>query len=413
MKKRALFLFLVLPIFILSFLQCAPPTKETETQTDVETSSSKVIVLAVDGGGIKGVIPATFLQAIEKQAGKQSYQSYDVIGGTSTGGIISVALTSPDTTKKPFTADEIVNIYKNDGDKIFVAQGCTVELCAKYYSDNGSGQGIEPYLQSVVGSGTSLTDNYTYLQSQPGARVKQLFTTSYIVNSTGNVVSNPTLGTDYGPYLFNWYDANNSSNDDYYLWEAARGTSAAPTYFPVAQVGGSSGSRSASPQKWVVDGGMMSNDPAVWGVTEALRTGLAKSLDDIIVVSLGTGVYPGNAGVGIHNNAGGLFPDNGNWSTTPWVISSMYDLEGVQNDRGTIVNVILDAVQLVTNSQLEAMQRGGLTYYRLEPSLTKAQSNMDDINPANIQSLITSANNYLSGDGAATLAKIVSALKNN
>lgn len=402
-------------LLMLSFvlLNCTSSKQPTELTLENEeaTASPKVIILAVDGGGIKGVIPAYFLSQIEQKVGKSSYQLFDVMGGTSTGGIISVALTSPNkSTGKPFTANEIVNIYQNDGAKIFVPQNCRVEYCAKYYASNGN-QGIEPYLQSILGT-SDLKANYNFMQKQPGNRVQQMFTTSYAVNSTGNVIPSPQPGKDYGPYLFNWFDARNNADDNYFVWEAARATSAAPTYFPVAQVGGNTAPRSSAPQRWVIDGGVMSNDPAVWGVTEALRTGIATKLEDIVVISLGTGIYKGSAGVGIHNNKGVLTPDNGNWSKMPWVVLGMYDLEGAKNDGGTILSIILNAVQEVSNSQLEAMTKSGLTYYRLEPSLTKAQSEMDDIQPANISSLMKTAQQYIqSGEGAKTFNSIVNELK--
>ena len=234
-------------------------------------TSKKTIILAIDGGGIKGLIPATFLQAIEARIGKPSYQLFDLIGGTSTGGIISVALTSPSSqdNTRPFSAAETVNIYKTKGSDIFVAQP-TVKTEATYYANN-NGAGIEPYLQKILGTSTKLSDSYKFIHGLSNARVKQMFTTSYIVNSTGDAISAPVRGQDYGPYLFNWKDANSSPNHDYYVWEAARGTSAAPVYFPIAHVGGNQAPRSAAASKWVIDGGTMSNSPAVWGISEALQ----------------------------------------------------------------------------------------------------------------------------------------------
>ncbi len=375
--------------------------------------NKKIIILAVDGGGIKGIIPAVFLDSIEARTKKQSFQLFDIIGGTSTGGIISVALTS--MTKKanrlPYTADELVNIYGSQGNNLFVPQGCVVELCATYYARNGN-QGIEPFLQSLLPAGLTLANAKAYMNTLPGRRVQQMFTTTYVVNSTGGAVPNPVRGKDYGPYLFNWYDAAASTGDNYFVWEAARGTSAAPTYFPVAHVGGNKSPRSGAAEKWVVDGGMMSNDPSIWGITEAFRTGIATRLEDIIVISLGTGIYPGDAGVGINNNSGDDTPTDGNWSEAPWVLEHMNDLQGTPNSRGTILNIVLDAVQLASDAQLKALRKSGLTYFRLEPVLTKAQSQMDNIQTANIDSLVMSAQNFItSGPGKRTLDSIVVALK--
>lgn len=421
---RKSFCHLVILLLFTTFMACKPKTI-TDVQP-VKTTPPKTIILALDGGGIKGIIPAIFVKSIEDSLqNKQSYELFDLIGGTSTGGIISVALTSPNHVvqngKYPFTGKAIVDIYKYDGDKIFVAQCSSLDLtCRAEYAEyvaHGTGshtnKGIQPYMQRLLGPTTKLTDTRNFIAGLNG-KVKQMFTTSYTVNSTGDVVTYPQNGKDFGPYLFNWFDAHNSIKDDYYVWEAGRGTSAAPTYFPIARAGGNANGHSPAAERWVVDGGMMSNDPALWGVTEALRTGIAKRLEDIVVISLGTGIYPGSAGIGINNNKGISVPAYGNWGTSPWLITPMYDLKGRENDRGTMIEITLNAVQLVTNSQLNAMKIAGLTYYRLEPTLTSSQSQMDNISPFNIASLEVTAKSYLqSGEGKKIMQDIVTLLRNN
>ncbi|WP_316367421.1 patatin-like phospholipase family protein [Candidatus Thiodiazotropha sp. CDECU1] len=409
-KKSKKPLILLLSVVVLSIYTTAGRTAQLTT----EPQKAKTIILAIDGGGIKGVIPAIFIQHIESSLRKPSYQLFDLIGGTSTGGIISAALTTPKkTTGHPYTAEEIVNIYSHDGGKIFLAQDCKVELCATYYADNGRGDGVEPYLQKMYGPDVSLVNSRDKMQSLAGNRVKHMFTTSYIVNNSQKNVAKPVRGENFGPYLFNWFDAVNSpANDNYYVWEAARGTSAAPTYFPIANVGGKTFPRSAAANKWVVDGGTMSNNPATWGVTEALRTGMASRLEDIIVISLGTGIYEGGAGVGINSNAvTDIVPVGGNWSTTPWMVEKLDDLEGTDHNRGVLMSIVLDAVQTVTHSQLTALKQAGLKYYRLEPELTYAQSHMDNIHPRNIQSLIATANAYIKGEGAEIFKAILNDLQ--
>ncbi|MES9993194.1 MAG: patatin-like phospholipase family protein [Candidatus Thiodiazotropha sp.] len=408
MNKKPFVLFL--SIIVLSV--CS--TSGRAAQNTAGPQSGKIIILAIDGGGIKGVIPATFIQHIESSLKKPCYQLFDVIGGTSTGGIITTALTTPrKTTGHPYTAEELVNIYSHDGGKIFLAQDCEVEQCATYHADNGNGGGVEPYMQKMYGPDVSLVSSHKRMQSLAGNRVKHMFTTSYIVNNSQDKVSKPVRGKNFGPYLFNWFDAANSpATDNYFVWEAARGTSAAPTYFPIANVGGKTPPRSTTSNKWVVDGGTMSNNPATWGVTEALRTGIASHLEDIVVISLGTGIHEGGAGVGINSNAvTGIVPVSGNWGTIPWMVQKLDDLEGADHNRGVLMSIVLDAVQMVTNSQLTALQQAGLKYYRLEPELSYAQSHMDNIDPRNIQSLVATANAYIKGEGAGILKAILNELQ--
>lgn len=373
----------------------------------------KVLLLSIDGGGIRGIVPATILTQIEAKVGKQAYQIFDLIGGTSTGGIITIGLTSPNPmpSGKPFTAEELLNIYKTQGGKIFYKQSMFCATCAAYYADDRKGNGVEPYLQSLVSQTTTLADGRKYIQSQPGNQVRQIFTTTYTINSTGGVVKEPRRGWDYGPYLFNSFDASRNPEDNYALWEAARGTSAAPTFFPVARVGGGKGGRSTAAERWVVDGGVMSNDPGVWAVSEALRTGIAKELKDIVLISLGTGLYPADAGLGIHNNSGVTVPDSGNWGTAPWLATNMYNLEGIGN-RGAIVNVMSYSEQLATDPQLRGFQAAGMQYYRLSPMLPQSLAAMDNITPANIDSLIATTNRYLTGEGKSTYEAALRAIGN-
>lgn len=377
-------------------------------------ANNKTIILAIDGGGIRGIIPAYILTRLETRLKSSCYQMFDIIGGTSTGGIIATGLTSLDpATSLPYRAGALFNIYINNGANIFVPQSYTLNG-ADYYANDGDGNGIEPFLQQTVGASTSLSNAQAAVTALSGARVKQMFTTGYIVSSTGQTVNNPVQGVDYGPYLFNWADAvADPANNDYYLWEAARATSAAPVYFPVASVGGGSGNNSSAPALWVVDGGVMSNDPAMWAFSEAFRLNLAANISDLVIISIGTGVYPGANGMGIHTNYDPLAtPDDGNWDSVPWVTDDMYDLEGYET-RGAILDVILGAVPLVADAQLNALVKAGLTYYRLEPKIPQSLSAMDNITPANIQALQSAAQTYIAkgGPGYAIFNDVVSALQ--
>ena len=93
-------------------------------------------VLCIDGGGIRGIIPAVILAYIEQQMkclieerlcnDKAAHQLrianfFDLIAGTSTGGIIALALTKPgDCKKRPkYTAETLVDLYMNEGKNIF------------------------------------------------------------------------------------------------------------------------------------------------------------------------------------------------------------------------------------------------------------------------------------------------------
>jgi patatin-like phospholipase/acyl hydrolase len=89
-----------------------------------EGKSRRVKVLAIDGGGIRGIIPALVLARIEELTGKRACELFDLIAGTSTGGIIALGVNVPATgaTGGPrWSAGELADMYVSEGPKIFDA----------------------------------------------------------------------------------------------------------------------------------------------------------------------------------------------------------------------------------------------------------------------------------------------------
>ncbi|HEY9712131.1 MAG TPA: patatin-like phospholipase family protein, partial [Chroococcales cyanobacterium] len=77
-------------------------------------------ILSIDGGGIRGLIPATILAQIEELTGKRIHELFDLIAGTSTGAIISLGLTKPDPSgQAEFTARSLRDLYERDAPQIF------------------------------------------------------------------------------------------------------------------------------------------------------------------------------------------------------------------------------------------------------------------------------------------------------
>ena len=79
-----------------------------------------VSILSIDGGGIRGIIPATFLIEFEKRTGKPICELFDLIAGTSTGGILAAALTLPNSLGKPeYSAEQVHSAYLEYSGTIF------------------------------------------------------------------------------------------------------------------------------------------------------------------------------------------------------------------------------------------------------------------------------------------------------
>jgi uncharacterized protein len=88
---------------------------------DPVSNPDLVLGLSIDGGGLRGIIPARILAEIEIRTGKHIAGLFEVIGGTSTGGIIAAALVYEDkkTASPKLTAHEILKMYLTNYEKFF------------------------------------------------------------------------------------------------------------------------------------------------------------------------------------------------------------------------------------------------------------------------------------------------------
>jgi Patatin len=339
-------------------------------------------ILAIDGGGIRGIIPAYILQQLEAALGKPIYQCFDIIAGTSTGGLIAMALTTPLSSNNdpPLSASAILNLYMTDEDKLFRRQSSGDFWESKYHS-------IAPWLQSILGSTMTLSRAHHWLKVQGHSIPKQVLATTYTINGAS--------GVPIGPYLFNWVDAINSPADDYYVWEATLGTSSAPTYFPVANVGAGVENGSQATNRWCADGGVVANNPALYALSWAARLGLYTDLSDVLIVSLGTGLY----------DAGIQIPHEGNWGTIQWLDGT----DTKNHSTEPLINVLTMANVMAPAQQLQLIMPQG-SYYRLEPVIPYKESTLDG---TDTQTLLSTVESYIEpgGSGHANYKKVVKTLR--
>jgi patatin-like phospholipase/acyl hydrolase len=204
-------------------------------------------VLSIDGGGIRGIIPALVLTEVERRTGKQVYELFDLIAGTSTGGILACALCAPD----PLPAEQLVALYAEEGPAIF---------------DRSVWQRIksaEGLLDEKYDSGPLDRALHRFLAEKRLAETKpDLLVPAYNMGAPG-------------PYFFKSRKAR-EEGEDFPLSVVARATSAAPTYFEPSLVG----------DQALVDGGVFAANPAMCAFAETLRSG---PTDQIALLSLGTG----------------------------------------------------------------------------------------------------------------------------
>lgn len=320
-------------------------------------------VLSIDGGGIRGVIPAFLLQHLEDETGEWISDLFDLIVGTSTGGILAAGLTVPKEGGQPkFSASDMLDLYTRRGNEIF----------------------SRSFWRGVTSIAGSLDEQYDH---KPLEKLLK----EYLGNATLADCLKPVVITSYDierrhPYFFKTRRAREKKDRNHYLRDAARATSAAPTYFEPEVVK----SMARNPTRRVlVDGGVFVNNPAMSAYAEARATGHAG--DDILVVSLGTGTATRKI----------PYEEAKDWGALGWI--------------RPIIGVMMDGQADAADHQLRQLlpdeeSRDGQRYFRLDTKLDLALDDMDAANAANIRALKDEAGQILD-ERTAEIARLVKLLK--
>ncbi|KAF3339438.1 hypothetical protein FCM35_KLT16909 [Carex littledalei] len=118
-----------------------------------------VTILSIDGGGVRGLIPAAILAFLESKLQELDGEDariadyFDVISGTSTGGLVATMLAAPNKQKRPlFSAKDIISFYNENIPKIFPSNRYDDSLEGTAASmDNSSNQNLLKLVQ--IGNG--------------------------------------------------------------------------------------------------------------------------------------------------------------------------------------------------------------------------------------------------------------------
>lgn len=225
-----------------------PPKEKQET----------IRILAIEGGGVYGLLPAHVLKYIEEKSKKPIAELFDVIMGTSTGALLSVFLTMPDDQNRPkYTASEAIEIYRKDGKKIF----------------------YNPWYHRILTWNGILGPKY--MTTERFNVFKKYFGDTYFDQLLNNVVI-PAYGMrEREPLLFvNW---KNSFLEDvnFAISDLLMGAISPPGYFPSVVFG------SEKNRFDLVDGGLFVNDPSLASVLLAMKVYPNKKY---VLVYLGTGI---------------------------------------------------------------------------------------------------------------------------
>lgn len=320
------------------------------------------LILSLDGGGIRGAATTQFLMRIEQalqQKTRKSLRDYvDFYAGTSTGSIIALALA---TTSMSMA--EINQLY-------------SVDNAEKIFSDNRGWFEIDGInAPKYEGQGKYARLSHYFKQARLGD-VQQ-----------GKHVLAVTYGIEQRqPFVLK---STKQSHQHLLSADVADASSAAPTYFPTKpmRLGES------DLQHWLIDGGVVANNPTMCAFAEARRVWSSLDFDQIRVLSVGTGFQT--------RKING--PNSQDWGALEWMT------------KGSIIDILSDelvvgyqAITLIPNGNYirvnaQMQQQPGLRY--------PPDDAMDDISESNIEKLKWFGDFWYEKYGAAVIELILNQYK--
>lgn len=237
-----------------------------------ESNKKLTRILSIDGGGIRGIIPGQILVILEEKLKAKTGNDnariadyFDLIAGTSTGGILSCAYLAPDKEtsgnelRPKFNATQVVDLYLKNGGAIFSEQfGHKLRTMGGVLDEKYSEVGLEKSLNEYFGD-TKLSE-----------LLKPCLITSYDIKRRQG-------------HFFTQHDAIKRKGWDYLVKDVARATSAAPTYFECSDI------KSVSEVSYpLIDGGVFVNNPALCAFAEVYNE-YKTAPEKMAILSLGTG----------------------------------------------------------------------------------------------------------------------------
>ncbi|KAF8765562.1 hypothetical protein HU200_008429 [Digitaria exilis] len=218
------------------------------------SKANYITVLSIDGGGVRGIIPATILVQLEAELRKldgpeaRIADYFDVIAGTSTGGLITAMLATPpdkDKKRKQLDALAIKKFYKENAKNIF-----PTDLWHKFLNHGGA----------LFVSGPKYDGNYLHNE------IDAVSGDVMVADTVTNIVV-PAFDLKYmHPVIFNTFQAKNEPDKNVLLRDVCIGTSAAPTYLPPHHftTKGSDG----KPREFdLIDGSVAANNPTMIAIS--------------------------------------------------------------------------------------------------------------------------------------------------
>ena len=231
---------------------------------DERDPSTRFRILSVDGGGMRGLVPALVLEDLEQRLERLARERrplsdwFHLFAGTSTGGLIALALTAPG---RSLSARDLVSLYLDKGESIFPTRFRFLRMLRGFVWPKFGNDGLEDAVWEQIGT------------ARLSEALREVVITTYDM-------------TDHRPrFLKRWTAGADEQHPDYPMAVAAMATASAPTYLRPWRT---------EDDHALVDGGVFAANPTIAAIAEALkRTDEPGKLapKELFVVSLGPGFY--------------------------------------------------------------------------------------------------------------------------
>jgi len=326
-----------------------------------------VRILAIDGGGVRGILPARFLVELEAMSGRPLHSLFDVIAGTSVGGILALGYAAPGPDGTGFRAETVFDDLREWLPAIFPPLQGAASL-------DGLRDAHERHALSQLVGAALLPHHFGNARYSAAAleeRVRGAFGDARLSDVLTDVAVTAYDMHGGQPVVFRSREARGpktTTRENPRLIEVARATSAAPTYLPPLRL------LDDRDESVLIDGGVVANNPAAIAYLDGLEYG--RDADgtepDVVLLSVGTG------------RPSAQQPSYEEIFTRNWASLGMGLLGVVLNGVGEMAHQLVD--------RMVSGKPAPNHYLRVQPTLTHGASlHIDDATPANLDALISCA----------------------
>lgn len=304
-------------------------------------------ILAIDGGGLRGLVAIQFLKKVEEITGRRIHEIFDLIAGTSTGGLIACGLSVSQHGQPIYSLEDIENLYLEHGNDIFPRNIYTRVI----------GQPLRLILPQFGKKGIEKTLSRYFKNYRLNDCLVPIIVPSFDVHLNRPIFFNSSDVFPSSPTF--------SAKKNIELVSICRATSAAPTYLPTYPFqyafDGDTEDRVNC-----VDGGIYINNPSMIALSEVL-----KNLNENITYKKSSQIEASDIRL--------LSVGNGNSS-----ISKSRSRLGLLNWLPGLIQFMMAGNSASVHTQVESIL--SKQYFRADVSdVDKKYSNMSNSSPNNLK----------------------------